>query len=288
MDYLKGVSGIYKITNSSNNKFYIGSSFDVARRITSHFNLLRNGKHPNEYLQNSFNKYGEGSFFYELVEAIDDTSLLLGREQYYIDLLGCTNRSVGYNISPTAGSNVGLKHTDEQRLNNSLAKRGKSAVINEVIASKIKKMLNEGELPNTIAKELSVNKDIVQSIKKGKAWVYVEPQLVELGNLMTTFKNEDIIFIKERLSRGEKVKDIASEYNVSHRTISSIKNGINWSNVGDEIEIKKRRRLSVEEVKEIKRLITEEGKSNKEISEIFGAKRSTISEIRHGKKWNIV
>ena len=51
--------GIYKIYCDSNNRTYIGSSNNIERRFKEHLGDLRNNRHSNQYLQNSYNKYGE-------------------------------------------------------------------------------------------------------------------------------------------------------------------------------------------------------------------------------------
>ncbi len=104
----KRKSGIYKITNLVTNKFYIGSAICLSGRKNTHFNLLRKGVHANRYLQFSFNKHGKDNFLFEVVEYVTNPSLLIQREQYHIDFNKCFNRTIGYNISPTAGSNLGM------------------------------------------------------------------------------------------------------------------------------------------------------------------------------------
>jgi len=54
--------GIYKITDVSTGKFYIGSSNDLKNRKSLHFFQLRNKKHKNIKLQRIFNKGRELNF----------------------------------------------------------------------------------------------------------------------------------------------------------------------------------------------------------------------------------
>lgn len=54
--------GIYCILNLKNQKKYIGSSKDIQERIINHKGMLRNNKHYNPILQNSYNKYGKNNF----------------------------------------------------------------------------------------------------------------------------------------------------------------------------------------------------------------------------------
>ena len=62
--------GIYKII--INNKFYVGSSFDLERRLVQHKSDLNCGRHDNPYLQRAYNKYHE--FNYEIIETFNSIS----------------------------------------------------------------------------------------------------------------------------------------------------------------------------------------------------------------------
>ena len=101
-------SGIYKITNTINEKCYIGSAVDLHRRKAQHWSVLHRGKHHSKYLQNAFNKYGANAFTFEVLEYVDDPQVLLPAEQHYLDLL-----QPEYNILQVAGSVLGLKHSEE-------------------------------------------------------------------------------------------------------------------------------------------------------------------------------
>lgn len=68
------VSGIYCIENKINNKTYIGSSKNLYQRLLKHFALLRHNKHENAHLQSAWNKYGEESFEWFILELCDKSS----------------------------------------------------------------------------------------------------------------------------------------------------------------------------------------------------------------------
>lgn len=59
---------VYAIKNKSSGKMYIGSSIQPKKRETQHFSNLRNSRHPNNYLQNAFVKYGENDFEWVILE----------------------------------------------------------------------------------------------------------------------------------------------------------------------------------------------------------------------------
>lgn len=53
---------IYNIINTMTNQRYVGQTIDIKRRKQEHLSNLKNNKHPNIKLQNSWNKYGENNF----------------------------------------------------------------------------------------------------------------------------------------------------------------------------------------------------------------------------------
>lgn len=100
-------AGIYKITCSGNNKFYIGSSNKIRKRFENHRSSLRRNCHYALYMQNSYNKYGVDSFSYEVLEIVDAVEDLIPKEQAYIDDL-----NPAFNLRVIAESNKGYKIPD--------------------------------------------------------------------------------------------------------------------------------------------------------------------------------
>ena len=115
MDSLKNIttnSGIYVITNIKNNKKYIGSANNFKLRFGKHRRLLRTNKHHSRHLQNAYNMDGESSFTFAILEL---TTELENREQYYLDYYKSYDNRFGYNISPTAYNNTGIKRSEEYK-----------------------------------------------------------------------------------------------------------------------------------------------------------------------------
>lgn len=78
--------GIYIILNTTNNKFYVGSSKSIYYRLRRHLCDLRKNRHKNPILQNSFNKYEENSFIGFVLDICKEGELQ-NLEKYYIDTL---------------------------------------------------------------------------------------------------------------------------------------------------------------------------------------------------------
>jgi group I intron endonuclease len=195
----KNSSGVYSIINNITGKYYIGSAIDFWDRFLFHDWQIRNNRHSNNYLQNSYNKNGDCEFSFNLLELLSPKDNLIEREQFYIDLLEATNPELGYNLSPTAGSTFGTKRTQ--------ASKDKVSVTNGRKVYKLDK--NTGELLGVYdsisiaGRENNCNKGVIRSCclgykktYKGCKWQYDKnepPKIIFHGKPIT----EEII--KKRL-----------------------------------------------------------------------------------------
>jgi group I intron endonuclease len=116
--------GIYIIKNVLNNKVYIGSSLNIQKRWKYHIYYLKIKKHHSILLQRAWDLDGEEKFLFEILEALEDKTLLLQREQYYLDLYKSYIPEYGYNLCSIANSMLGYKYSDEQKLKMSENRRG--------------------------------------------------------------------------------------------------------------------------------------------------------------------
>jgi group I intron endonuclease len=80
------ISGVYCIENILDGKKYIGKSINMDSRWKDHRWLLKNNKHGNDYLQNSYNIHGEENFKFWIVQEIDNNNseVLILMETYWI------------------------------------------------------------------------------------------------------------------------------------------------------------------------------------------------------------
>ncbi|MDR2821601.1 MAG: GIY-YIG nuclease family protein [Mycoplasmataceae bacterium] len=97
------ICGIYKITNTINNKIYIGKSNNIERRWQEHKEAMQyyfeTRIMPTKQLYKSARKRGLDCWKYEIIELIDinDPILLNEKEIYYIKLYKSMNHDIGYN-----------------------------------------------------------------------------------------------------------------------------------------------------------------------------------------------
>lgn len=116
--------GIYRITCTGTNRFYIGSAENLRRRFIAHQSALRRGVHSNKKLQAAWAKYGEGAFSFEVV-CLCQTADLLGLEQKFIDDLFAVRD--GFNLALSVTANMsGLQHSEKSKEAIRIAMTGRS------------------------------------------------------------------------------------------------------------------------------------------------------------------
>lgn len=110
------IGEVYKITNLTNNKIYIG--------ITNQGYKVRWYKHCSDAnrstgfpIHNAIQKYGKDNFQIEVIELIkdEDYDQLKEREIYWINEFDSYNREVGYNLTLGGDGTFGKFHSDETK-----------------------------------------------------------------------------------------------------------------------------------------------------------------------------
>jgi group I intron endonuclease len=107
-------SGIYKITNLVNGKYYIGSAVNINRRWSEHKRKLSNNKHHSIHLQRAWNIYGEDNFKFEVLFNCSKEELIHYEQLYFGEF------KPEYNICKVAGSPLGRKHSEQSKKKMSL------------------------------------------------------------------------------------------------------------------------------------------------------------------------
>jgi group I intron endonuclease len=115
----KGKAGIYLWTHISSGATYVGSSTDISKRLNSYYSLSYLTRRKKSYICNALALHGYSAFSFTILEYIELTDLskdqiknyILEREQYYINVL-----APEYNILRIAGSSLGYKHKEEDKL----------------------------------------------------------------------------------------------------------------------------------------------------------------------------
>jgi group I intron endonuclease len=112
---------IYKSTNRTNGKVYVGQTVQSLRaRIKDHRNSV--SKHPQLALYRAFTKYGFETFDWEVIEHATSKGKLDEKERRFIEQYRSVNARYGYNM--TFGGEGG-KHTEEVKLKISASNKGR-------------------------------------------------------------------------------------------------------------------------------------------------------------------
>lgn len=106
------ITGIYKITNKINGKFYIGQAEDIYHRFRTHF--WAHGDHHNSAIDAAIHKYGLENFDLEILEECSKEQLnereIYWGENYY---QGHCYIPEGYNIALLGGNQSNIYNCQE-------------------------------------------------------------------------------------------------------------------------------------------------------------------------------
>ena len=154
-------------------------------------------------------------------------------------LAGETNTAIAKSYGVSAGAVDSIKHNrswkhvaPEINVTGCVSNQGDLTV--EQVAE-IKRRIVAGESPPKIAKDYGVDRRTISSIRCGRLWKHVDPEInvascvSKRGELMLTV--EQVAEIKRRIVAGESPPKIAKDYGVTHGTISSIRCNRRWKHV---------------------------------------------------------
>jgi group I intron endonuclease len=185
---LRSRKGVYEIFCQANGKRYIGSAsgrYGFLGRWKTHLDDLRKQKHHSVLLQRAWNKYGEANFVFRVIEEVNNTSLCLEKEQYWLDYFQSYNSEKGFNISPTASSTLGVKHSQEAIQKNRLARLGKKqSDESRLKASKALLLFNQTKIESNLEK---INQAI-ESLRNSGSLVNITNICIETGFSRTTVR----------------------------------------------------------------------------------------------------
>lgn len=223
------MTGIYKITNLTNNKIYIGQSTNIQVRFRTHkkyntpekFNgSLSFEQEKNMPIHQAIMKYGLSNFNFEIIEECPKEELNK-KEKYYIEFYNSKVPN-GYNIKDGGCQWGGIKG-ELNHLNK----------YNQEDIDKIKQLLLKGKKPVDIAKIFpNIKIDTIYSINEGKSW-RDDNFTYPLNKLKGNYKyNSEVLeniktefnFLVQDFGKMKSYNILAEKYNYSIRSIMRIVN----------------------------------------------------------------
>ena len=181
---------IYAIKCFQTNKFYIGQSKCVVKRISRHFS--KDEKCPK--LFNAIKKYGKENFIWGIVEFCNDVNHLNEMEEFYINKFNSIEN--GYNVEK--GGNV-KEFSIETK--NKMSKLAKERMSNPEIRKQISDKLRGQKLSEETRRRMSVarkgnviisekQKQIISITQKNRVRTIEERERIRLGAMRKfEFKN---------------------------------------------------------------------------------------------------
>lgn len=206
--------GIYALINKTNNKYYIGQSKNISKRVYGHFYCLRNKKHKNLKLQRAYDKYGKDNFNFIILEKIEkyNKDVLTGMEDKFINEFDSIHN--GYNIKkatdiyiPSEAQKFSLSERHKKNGHmppreaiekSSLNRRGKK--YEDIYGSRIANIIKEKISKNNPNYDYTRNKTYVEIYGEEKT-VMIKQKLIDNNPRYWEGKNRSKEF-KEKLSKN--------------------------------------------------------------------------------------
>lgn len=188
---------------------YVGKSINIKRRRAHHLRSLRKGVHSNSHFQRSFNKYGEDSFSFEILEECSEI-VLNEREKFWIEKTNAKSKGFNQNVGGDGGSRtfgVNSTYPDElvHLICNLLAQGKKTSEISLEVFGEVNRTrldyigaIRRGEKRVDISRNYSFNPRI------NERRTIPDEQIHEICRLMEEgFSNKEIsIFLFNKWDKG--------------------------------------------------------------------------------------
>ena len=211
----------------ANKKVYIGQSKNLGRRISEHFNDLKNGKHHNQEIQRDYDKYGAKSFTFDVLYCGSYTKNDLNRiEQEEIEKHGGVESDLCYNVFSGGDSGYSANQKFRKQVSERLKGTKKSDSFKRFASEKAKRQWESDEfraiMRESVKKQWESN-EYKQSIRNSHIG---KPE--SCGHILTA---EIVREARRRNAQGESATILAREYGVAIPTMYSALRGSTWRNI---------------------------------------------------------
>jgi group I intron endonuclease len=135
------IACIYRIVRVGTEDCYVGQTKCLRSRKARHLGQLRRDEHHSIHLQRVYNKNGEDSLAFEVLEVIDpSTSKDVRAEMEMKWMKACDSI---YNMQRASTTALGYKHTEETKRKMSLAKLGNKNAVGAIPSEEKRKAHSE-------------------------------------------------------------------------------------------------------------------------------------------------
>lgn len=270
---------IYGFQNKINGKWYIGQTKqDPNIRKKSHIRSAYDPKDKdhNALFHRKIKEYGIENFSFQILEEVEDISLLDEKEQYWIKIYKSFVRDGnGYNL--TKGGQYRKKVEDYIDIRSAFQSQEE---INQIV----QEILNPNIKLTDLAKKYNVSLSLICNINSGDKY-YQDNLVYPLRPLKTKINQETVCVIIELLKQNYSNTDIANLLNIDTDIVYRINYGKAHRISGEQYPIRKDKSPREKRAIEIKKLLQENKLNNKQIADLVGCDPSVVSNINYGKAY---
>ena len=226
--------GVYKITNTVNEKSYIGISVDIENRWSQHKNPYNWKRESKKILYKAIQKYGLENFKFEVLEECFNTEELGDKEKYYIELYDTYKN--GYNGTTGGEDNQGDCHPGH--------KLNKEDVID--IRTRYKNLERKNEV--YLLYKDRIGESGFHKIWNCQTWknIMVDVYTPEIKNFhrcdtankgskngRSRLAENDVLDIRLRRKNGELLRDVYKDYSdkITYGSFTNVWTYQNWKNI---------------------------------------------------------
>ena len=229
--------GIYKITNTINNKVYIGLSSNIEERWKAHKKRykIETDKEYEKHLYRSFRKYGLDAFTFEIIEECP-VEELADKEIYWISYYD--SYANGYNETP--GGEV-ICVGGEKHPNHKLTEQDVICIRNYY-----KNKARRKDIYNLYKDR--IGESGFSKIWKGETWKDIMPEVYTeenknfhkhntsnsgSSNGRSRLNEQEVYEIRLRRKNGEKLMDVYQDYSdkLTYKSFTNVWTYQNWKNI---------------------------------------------------------
>jgi group I intron endonuclease len=218
---------IYKISNSINNKVYIGITtqhFYIRKSQHKYIAEKTNDKRP---LYQAIRKYGIEFFNFEIIDYAESLEDLNNKEIYYINKYKSIDKNFGYNIDIGGG----LSLFDRVKAD----EHPQAILSNSEVIDIVDVLKNTNISQKEIAKVYNISSSTINAINYGKAWKsIISSEKFPIREYATKKKLDKIDVLKiidDLINTSISFYKLAEKYSVSRETIKSICYCKSWTDL---------------------------------------------------------
>jgi group I intron endonuclease len=233
------LSGLYRITNLRNGKFYIGSAENLFKRCQNHFRELARGTNKCRILQNAYSAEENKSVFIFEIFMLCKTEELRVFEQKYID-----SEKPPYNASKFADR---VEWTADLRKRMSDRYSGEKSVTAKLSEADVIWIRTSPESHASVAERFNMNYHHIRAIRYGQYWTHIPLSTdAMIDHWEQLGKIRDINFRNARRKERAKITEetaqaildatgtnasIAEKFGVTYNTVNAIRARRSWVNL---------------------------------------------------------